>query len=118
MSIRLSLVKEIEAFGQSLTVTTVQGSRKIKGILVPLLYKNKMYISGKQLPEGYFDSGHYMLICLPEAKIPISGIAVFESKTKRYVLKRSETVDYMDKPLYIWAVLEPYHGEREDDFEA
>lgn len=118
MNIRLSLNKELKAFGRSITVTTEQGSEIIRGIIMPLLYKNKIYISGKRLPEGYFDSGHYLMICEGSAKLPVTGTAFFECDQKRYLLKRSESVDYLDKPLYIWAVLEPYHNERDDEFEA
>lgn len=118
MNIRLGLEKELSTFGRNITVTTEQGSGIIRGIIMPLLYKNKIYISGKRLPEGYFDSGHYLLICESSVKLPVTGTAFFECDQKRYVLKRSESVGYMDKPLYIWAVLETYHSERDDEFEA
>ena len=116
MSIKRSLLGELERFGETITVTTEQGQKTIKGILQPLLYKNKMYISGKQLPSGYFDMGHYLVICPPEIKLPVVGNAFFECGGKRYILKRSEVVKEKGRELYLWAVLCPYAEPSEEEF--
>lgn len=116
MSIYRSLCGELERFGEKITITTEQGQNKVKGILQPLLYKNKMYISGKQLPSGYFDMGHYLLICPPEVKLPVVGNAFLECGGKRYILKRSEVVKEKGRELYLWAVVCPYVEPVKEDF--
>ncbi len=116
MSIKGSLLNELERFGETITVTTEQGQKTIRGILQPLLYKNKMYISGKHLPSGYFDMGHYLLICTPEVSLPVVGNAFFECGGKRYILKRSEVVKEKGNSLYLWAVLCPYTEPAEEEF--
>lgn len=116
MSICQSILTELRRFGETITVTTEAGRFSIKGILQPLLYKNKMYLGGKQLPDGYFDSGHYLIICPPEVKIPVLGTAFFEAQGKRFVLKRSETVTLNSVALYIWAVVSPYKEPSKEDF--
>ena len=116
MSIYRSIKNELEHFGEEITVTSKSGTRLIKGILQPLLYKNKMYLGGKQVPSGFFDAGHYLLICPAYIKLPTVGDVFLESKSGSFILKRSETVSINEKALYIWAVLCPYEKPVEDDF--
>lgn len=116
MSIYKSVLNELFKYGESITVTTEKGSFKTKGVLQPLLYKNKLYLGGKQLPDGYFDSGNYLLICSPEVKLPVLGTAFFEAGDKKFILKRSETVNAYSRAFYVWAVLMPYSEPIEEDF--
>lgn len=116
MSIYQSVLTELRRFGEKITVTTEAGSFVTKGILQPLLYKNKMYVGGKHIPDGYFDTGHYLLICTPDVDIPVLGTAFFEHNGKRFVLKRSETVRINSTALYSWAVVSPYREPAEEDF--
>lgn len=116
MSIYNSVIEGLGRFGESITVTTEKGVAVVKGILEPLLYKNKLYLGGKQLPNGYFDSGNYLLICPPEANLPTLGNAFVETKDRKFVLKRSEIVTAGGEALYIWAVLMPYNKPKEEDF--
>lgn len=116
MSIYKSVVQSLGRYGERITVTTENGVRVVKGIMEPLLYKNKLYLEGKQLPHGYFDSGNYLLICPPDANLPTFGNAFVEAKDRKFVLKRSETVTEKGEALYIWAVLMPYTKPKEEDF--
>lgn len=116
MSIYNSVIESLGRYGETITVTTEKGVRVIKGIMEPLLYKNKLYLGGKQLPFGYFDSGNYLLICPPEANLPVLGNAFVEAKGRKFFLKRSEAVIAKGEALYIWAVLMPYGEPAEEDF--
>lgn len=116
MSIYKSIVAVLRRYGKNLTITTENGTAQVKGIIQPLLYKNKLYLGGKQLPYGYFDSGNYLLICPPEAKLPVIGTAFVESEGRKFILKRSETVSAKSEDFYIWAVLMPYGKTEEEDF--
>lgn len=115
MSIYKSLAAELEHYGERITITSEAGESVIKGILQPLLYKNKMYISGSQLPSGFFDSGHYLLICPPDAELPVLGAVFLEAQGKRFILKRSEKVKSKSQVFYVWAVLCPYEEPVKED---
>lgn len=116
MSIYKSVLKELSRLGESITVTTEKGKFKVKGLIQPLLYKNKLYLGGKQLPDGFFDGGCYLLICSPEVRLPVLGTAFFEAGGKKYILKRSETVKSSSQALYTWAVLSPFNEPTKEDF--
>lgn len=115
MSIFSTIMREIERIGENVTVTTEAGSFRAKGILTPLLYKNKMYLAGTQLPEGFCDGGHYLLIMPAYVKIPVLGTAMFQCGDDRYVLKRSERVQVDSHGVYVWAVVTPYVVTMEDE---
>jgi len=115
LNIIKDIAREIENFGEKITVTSEKGEFSIKGILEPLLYKNKMYFYGKQVPTGFFDIGHYLLICPYYVELPVLGTVFFESKKGRFILKRSETVKAKSKPVYVWAVLAPYVEPEEEE---
>ncbi|MBR3987853.1 MAG: hypothetical protein IKK10_00935 [Clostridia bacterium] len=115
MSIYSSVFNELKKYGERITVTTEEGKTSFIGVLEPLLYKNKLYLGGEQLPQGLFDSGNYLLICPADVKLPVLGTAFFEAKEKKFVLKRSETVTMSSKPVYVWAVLSPYVRHKEED---
>ena len=116
MSIYKSVISGLRHYGETITITTEKGVSVVKGIMEPLLYKNKLYLGGKQLPHGYFDSGNYLLICPPEAQLPTIGTAFVEAKGRRFVLKRSEVVTAKSEAFYTWAVLMPYSEPCEEDF--
>lgn len=116
MSIYKSIIAELRRYGENITITTEKGVTVVKGIIEPLLYKNKLYLGGKHIPQGYFDSGNYLMICPPEAKLPVLGAAFVEARDKKFVLKRSEVVRAKDEAFYIWAVLMPYVEPKEEDF--
>jgi len=116
LSIYRNVSNELKRYGESITVNALKGRFFVKGIIEPLLYKNKLYLGGKQLPDGFFDGGHYLLICPPEINLPVLGDAFIEGGGKRYILKRSETVSIKSKALYTWAVLTPYNEPSEEDF--
>lgn len=87
---------------------------KVKALLNPLLYKNKLYIGGGYMPDGFFDGGHYLYVGLPDVRLdnlPI-GSVIFCSGSK-YVIKRGEQYFLGGSPIYTWAVLQL--AERDDD---
>ena len=115
MKILRDIAKEIEKFGETITVTSEKGKFTVKGILEPLLYKNKMYFYGKQVPTGFFDIGHYLLICPPSLSLPTIGTVFFETKDRKLILTRSEAVKVKSKPGYVWAVLAPFVEPKEEE---
>ncbi len=86
------------------------GSKKIiraKAVVNPLLYKNKQYVGGSYLPDGYCDGGHYLYIGDPKINLdsfPVGSLLRVGGST--YLIKHSEQYFIDDKPLYSWAVLQ------------
>ena len=117
MSIYGSVCTQLEKYGEKVTITTEDGTFSTMAIVEPLLYKNKLYLRGKQLPQGCFDNGNYLMIGQPDVKLPVTGAAFVETKDRIFFLVKSETVNLEAKPVYVWAVLEPYVKPEEDVYE-
>ncbi|MBQ2825307.1 MAG: hypothetical protein IJF19_03435 [Clostridia bacterium] len=117
MSIFRTIFREIEKLGEPVTITTEEGSIRTKSVIAPLLYKNKMYLGGVHLPDGFFDTGHYLLILPADVRLPVLGTAFFQFGKNKYVLKRSERVSVKNYGAYVWAVVAPYKENLEEDYD-
>ena len=42
---------------------------QVSAWIQPLRYKNKMYLSGTYLPDGYLDGGHFLYLGPAEARL-------------------------------------------------
>ena len=115
MSIFRTIFREIEKLGEPVTITTEKGIIRTKSIITPLLYKNKMYLGGVHLPDGFFDTGHYLVILPANVNIPVLGTAFFQYGGSTYVLKRSEKVSVKNYGAYVWAVIAPFKEALEED---
>lgn len=86
-----------------------------RAFITPVRYKNRVYVDGHYLPQGYLDGGHYLYIGTPE-----NGIDVLTAGTKiktmhdgrQFFVKRSEEFVVDEKCVYIWAIITPA-GEEE-----
>ncbi len=80
---------------------------KVKAFVNPLLYKNKLYIGGKYLPDGFCDGGHYLYIGEPRVRLDDMPIGtIIECNSRSYSIKHAEQYFIGDTPLYSWAVLQ------------
>ena len=78
-----------------------------KGILHPLLYKDRRYLSGDWLPLGYSGGGHYLYFGPADSAVTLLQVdGELCAEGKRYLLRRAEQYYLREKPLYCWAVLE------------
>ncbi len=96
----------LEKFGQSVTVEKQDGtSFSCHAIMMPLLYKNKLYVELQPSTVGKIDEGCYRFIG-PENAI-FEPDDIVSLKGKRYVAQRFERIYFSDKPFYTWAILRP-----------
>ncbi len=104
--------------GRPLSIVSSGTRTECYGFLQPLRYKNKMYLDNDYLPGGYAESGHFLYLGPPDIRLdrmtPGTQIA---AGTESYTVKRAECVYWGGKPLYVWAVLQPWVGEELDDTE-
>ncbi len=104
-------------YGDTVTLSDSRRSQQEKAIIQPLMYKNKMYLGGTILPAGVFDGGHYIMIMPAQSEDWDYSDMVIKDGVSSYIIKRSEVIRADDCDLYVWAVLTPYGGKAEDDYE-
>lgn len=120
MNTEQTVKKLIKRFGSTVTVTQNGVTKASKAFIQPLFYKNKMYIDGHYLPQGYCDGGHYLYYGMPDVALqePFDEIVIVcPALNKNYTVKRAEVHVFRDRPVYVWAVITPC-GEGEDADEA
>lgn len=117
MNILNKVSEAIKRHGSKIYVKCGLNTEKSFGFISPLRYKNNMYLSGRRLPSGYFDGGHYLLIALPEIELSDYVNTVIYCGTKGYIIKRAEKYIYKNKVVYVWAIVTPYSDSLEDDYD-
>lgn len=117
----VSAVKQmLNKLGSTVIVKQNGLSIKTKALIHPLFYKNKMYIDGHYLPQGYCDGGHYLYYGMPDVTLsePFEQILIdCPVLDTVYRVKRAEVHLFQNKPVYIWAVITPC-GKAEDSDES
>lgn len=96
--------------GSDVAITQNGTIVKTKALIHPLFYKNKMYIDGHYLPQGYCDGGHYLYYGMPDMVFsePYEQITIdCPALNTAYRVKRAEVHLFQNKPVYIWAVITP-----------
>lgn len=101
--------KALKRYGRQCAVKPFGSDKQmsVKAFVNPLLYKNKMYIGGKYLPDGFCDGGHYLYIGEPNLRLdnmPTGTVIVCGEYT--YSIKYSEQYFIGSDALYTWAILQ------------
>lgn len=117
MRVSKTITRMIKKTGVDVTVKNGDYVQKTKAIIEPLMYKNKMYLSGDMLPLGYLDGGHYLMIAPMETLPKNTESVIVSGGDGDYTVKRSETVSAGGRALYIWAVLCAYGEAVADEYE-
>lgn len=102
--------QNIEKFGSTVTLKINDKEYVTKAFIQPLRYKNKMYVDGYYLPQGYINGSHFLYIGKAEPKFtqPLEDVTITLNKTgEKYTVKRAETYRLKDVDLYMWAVITP-----------
>ena len=99
----------INRYGRKCEITPFGDERKVsvKAIVNPLLSKNKLYVGGSYLPDGYFDGGHYLYIGDPKVSLGIFPVgSTLKVSGSTYLIKHTEQYYIDERPLYSWAILQ------------
>ena len=108
--------KNIDLYGSKVTLEIDNVKYKTKAFVQPLRYKNKMYVDGYFLAQGYLDGGHYLYIGKADFKFtdPIeNNIITLDNSLIQFIVKRFEVFQICDKDIYIWAIITPLHNLEE-----
>lgn len=106
----------INRYGESIRIKNGESIKEARAIIQPLMYKNKMYVSGTSVSAGEVDGGHYQMIAPADAPFGDYKNTRIETKSSVYTFKRAEVIKAGDTDLYIWAVLAPFYPQGEDDY--
>ena len=110
MNTAVSFRQTLKKYGSAVVISQSGPSVKTKALIHPLFYKNKMYIDGHYLPQGYCDGGHYLYYGMPDVLFtePFEQITIDCPALKTaYRVKRAEVHLFQDEPVYVWAVITP-----------
>jgi len=107
----------LSRFGDKTVIEEKGVRREISAVIQPMLYKNKMYLSGVLSEAGYFDGGHYLMIAPAKEKIEDYRNTRVLHSGNTYRIKKVEVISALGLDLYIWAVLIPSAKAVEDDYE-
>lgn len=97
----------LSRLGRTVELVLPEETRKLKAVIQPLRYKNKMYLGGSFLPPGRLDGGHYLYLgpCSERLeKLPFG--TYLRAEDGEYAIKRSDTVYVGETPSYVWAILQ------------
>lgn len=103
------ILRMLNRYGRKCEIMPFGSEKKlsVKAIINPLLYKNKLYVGGSYLPDGFYDGGHYLYIGDPKISlesIPVGSTLKVSGNT--YLIKHAEQYYIEERPLYSWAVLQ------------
>lgn len=98
----------LDKLGMSVAVSSHDGTvvSEHKALVIPLRYKNKMYLSGIYTDIGFNSEGHYLYIGPPCCDLTAleEGVTITAHSTD-YRIDRAERVYKGDDVLYVWAVI-------------
>ena len=107
----------LKRFGDKVEIEEDGTKTCILAVVQPLLYKNKMYLSGTLTDAGYFDGGHYLMIAPATAKIRDYRNTIIHHFGKTFRIKKVEVISSFGEDLYVWIVLIPSAKEVADDYD-
>ena len=107
----------IKRYGCRVDILAADKRISTRAFIEPLRYKNKVYVGGQYRRLGLARSEKYLYIGLPENTLA-ENTSVIEMNNIKYIVKRCETYYVHDRPVYVWAILLPYGGVLEDDYES
>lgn len=118
MSVLTSVNSAIQKYGDNVSIVQNEKTVTTKAFIQPLRYRNKMYINGEILPQGYYDGGHYLYIGLNTVLFDDNyrDTIIFRGE-KGYIIKRAENYMVENKIIYVWAIVTPYIEPMEDSYD-
>lgn len=117
MSMAQIAASMLERFGDKVEIEEDGTKTYIFAVVQPMLYKNKMYLSGTLSDAGYFDGGHYLMIAPATAKIKDYRNTLIHHFGRIFRIKKVEIISSFGEDLYVWIVLIPCGEEVADDYD-
>ena len=106
------IISLIEKYGQSINIEHNNEQIKSKAFIQPVRYKNKQFLDYMYGVGGLNEQSNYLYLGKPENAIGQKDFVIINACDKRFCVVSSDMVFFKDTPLYEWAVLRVYHGEK------
>lgn len=117
MSILNSVRDIIRAYGSAVTVCESGKKTAARAFIQPLRNNSRYYVGGEYHKAGFVSTDRYLYIGSPDVLL-YKGNTVIETASKKYIVKKSEIYRVGDRCVYVWAILAPYGGILEDEYES
>ena len=104
---RAELIKrEIRKYGKTITVDISDEKMKGEAVILPLLYKNKMYLELDITELGLRDNSKMLYIGPYDIDFTKdwSNVTISDSEYS-YSVSRADMIYIGNEPIYVWAVL-------------
>ena len=107
MNRRAQIGRLLQRYGDLVEIRGEEQALQVNAWIQPLRYKNKMYLSGTYLPDGYLDGGHFLYLGPAEARLDqMPSDTMLSRQGVRYRIQRAEPIWFANEILYIWAILQ------------
>ena len=109
---RLNIEKSVERIlklaGEEYTVVCEGVESKVRAIIQPMRYKNKLYIEMPRGELGIKDTECFLYLGSPSVNFSGKEFdTIIVSNDRSYNVSRAEQIKMGDRTVYIWAVLSP-----------
>lgn len=107
MNLRSGLKSMIRRFGN--TLHALPDGKPWRAVILPLRYRNKLYVEEISVPAGMIDRAAYLYIGLPENDLTVFPRGtIFECCGELLTLTHTEKTHIKDGNCYVWAVFSLY----------
>ena len=101
-----TLISCLERFGRRVGVNVGGKEFFCSALLMPLRYKNKMYLDADVTDFGIMDNSRTLYIGPPTPDFSSDwGNTVITAGDRKYTVTRADMIHLGETPAYIWAVL-------------
>lgn len=108
----------LSKMGEEITVIDKTVESKVKAVIQPLRYKNKLYLDMKWGNLGFKDAECFLYIGPPKPDFAGREIDIhIKSADRAYCVSRADRITLAGKTVYIWAVLTPKIKENAYDLD-
>lgn len=107
MNIRRHLASFIKNYGN--TIRPLPNGAPWRAVILPLRYRNKLYVEEISVPAGMIDRAAYLYIGLPENDLTVFPRGtLFECCDELLTLTHTEKTHINNENQYVWAIFSLY----------
>ncbi len=118
MSFHKSVKELIENYGSTVEIQRESKTVLSKAFIQPLRYRSSVYKDKVNSLGGFSDGRYYLYLGQAENEFSRTDNAIISCNGRKYTVHTSETFEFLDEALYVWAVLLPYKQQRQDDYDT
>lgn len=107
MNRRAQIDRLLRRYGDLVEIRQKGDLLQVNAWIQPLRYKNKMYLGGTYLPDGYWDGGHFLYIGPAGVRLDeMPPDTLLYRQGRCFCIQRAEPIGFANEVLYLWAILQ------------